>query len=103
MTKRQFEKFIDELEEAMFWEVEDVHQCSWVKYRYGFPVSRTYEKSLIVNENIIISFDVEQNEVQLYDTNADITGDWLFAWNVKEYNKMEIAIKIYKLINNIKR
>lgn len=102
MTRKQFEKLIDELEEALYWEAEDVHQCSYVEFREGFPISRTYERTLAVNKNIIISFDVEENEVQLFDTASDITGDWLYSWNMKEYSKMEVAIKIYKLIERIK-
>ena len=98
MTQKQFEKFLNELEEAFYWEVDDMSQCSYVQFREGFPVSRTYENTLVINGILFISFDVDQNEIQLFDTSTDVTGEWFYSWDMKDYSKVEVSIKIYKAL-----
>lgn len=76
-----------------------VRICSYVVFREGFPISRTYNTTVVIDDKFYITYDKESKQLEIFNTSENIHGKWYNFIPLKYYNDMEIAIVLYKAIN----
>lgn len=99
-----YDALLKEIVETFQFKYKDVHICDHVEFKEGFIVTRTYDPTVCISGRIFITYNEGEKALEIIDSDGNVNNwyDWI---DLKNYNKMEIGIKIndYLASRNVER
>lgn len=100
MKVTNYDRLMNEINDALQGQFKTI-VCDYVEFHDQFPVSRTYNRTVSVENRFYITYNKDEQEIQFFDTAKTWNDYWYTTYPLDLYSKMELAIYLYKRIERL--